>query len=277
MPIHATAVIDKQAQIDPTVEIGPYAVITGEVRIGERTRVYPNAYISGWVEIGKDCEIHPGAVIGHLPQDFHFEPCRSYCRIGDRTVIREFVSVHRGTQPESATLIGKDCLLMGYSHVGHNCVFGDGVKLYNMAACSGHVEVGDHAILSGYSLIHQFARIGRYVMVGGGARITMDAPPFFTCMGESECVRVNVVGMRRANFSSEQIADAKHTYRVLYRSGMTFGKAVASLDGTVSTDVGRQIIEFVQSPSKRGICGPPKRNRSAARQEAAGEQAEQDQ
>ena len=151
MAIHPAAIVDKQAEIDPTAEIGPYAVIEGPVTIRAGTRVYPNAYISGWTEIGQGCEIHPGAVIGHLPQDFHFHPCRSYCRIGDGTIVREFASIHRGTQPESATILGKGCFILGYSHIGHNCVLGDGVKLYNMAACSGHVDVGEKAVISAYS------------------------------------------------------------------------------------------------------------------------------
>jgi UDP-N-acetylglucosamine acyltransferase len=261
------ALVDKKAQIDSTAQIDPYAIIDGPVQIGPGTHVYPNAYISGWVEIGQDCEIHPGAVIGHLPQDFHFEPCRSYCRIGDRTVVREFASIHRGTQPESATVIGKGCLIMGYSHIGHNCTLGDNAKLYNMSALSGHVEVGEHAIISGHSGVHQFVRIGRYVMIGGASRAIKDVPPFFMGLGEHECVGVNLVGMRRAGFSSEQIADARQAYRVLYRSGAAFSNAVAQLAEIVSTNVGRQILEFVSSPSKRGFATRPQRNRQQRQQE----------
>ncbi len=258
MAIHPTAIVDSQAQIDPTVEIGPHAVIEGAVEIGANTRIYPNAYISGWTTIGQNCVIHPGAVIGHLPQDFHFEPCRSYCTIGDGTIVREFASIHRGTQSESSTVIGRDCFIMGYSHVGHNCVFGDGVKFYNMAAASGHVEVGPNAIVSGYTVIHQFVRIGSYCMIGGLSRIGMDVPHYFTCIRESECVGINAIGMRRNGFASDQIADAKQAYRILYRSGTTFRKAIDELAGAVTTDVGLQILEFVQSESKRGFVGSPK-------------------
>jgi UDP-N-acetylglucosamine acyltransferase len=275
MAIHSTAVVDKKARIDPDAEIGPYAVIEGEVTIGAGTRVYPNAYIAGWTEIGRDCEIHPNAVIGHLPQDFHFEPCRSYCRIGDGTIVREGASIHRGTQPESATIVGKGCFILGFAHIGHNCVFGDNVKLYNMTACSGHVEVADNAIISGYSAVHQFVRIGSYAMVGGLTRVIMDVPPFFTCVHEGECVGVNVVGMRRGGFSREQIADAKGAYRILYRSGKTFRKAVAALAEAVTTDVGRQILQFVQFDSRRGFAAAPTRRRGGIGR-PAGERGEAD-
>ncbi len=264
MAIHPSAIIDPQAEIDPSVQIGPHAVIEGQVRIGANTRIYPNAYISGWVTIGKDCQIHPGAVIGHLPQDFHFQDCRSYCVIGDGTIVRECVSIHRGTQPESSTVIGKGCFIMGYSHVGHNCVFGDGVKFYNMAAASGHVEIGRNAIVSGYTVLHQFIRIGPYAIIGGLSRIGMDVPPFFTAIRESECIGINAIGMRRNGFKREEILDAKQAYRVLYRSGKAFRAAVDQLAGTVTTDVGRQILDFVRLQSKRGYVSGPRHRESQA-------------
>lgn len=264
MPVHPTAIIDSQAEIDATAEIGPHVVIEGHVRIGPQTRVYPNAYISGWTEIGAKCEIHPNAVVGHLPQDFHFGGERSYCRIGDGTIIRESASIHRGTQPESWTSIGKNCFILGFSHIGHNCILADGVKLYNGAALSGHVEVGENAIISGYSLTHQFVRIGDYVMVGGGTRLTKDVPPYFSVIGESECYGYNSIGLRRSGrFSSEEIAEVKLAYRTLYRSGRLFSDAVAELAGMVKTSTGRRIVEFVRAPSKRGIIGPTRGDREA--------------
>ena len=257
MPIHATAIVNSKAQVDPTATIGPYAIIEGEVKIGPNTVIYPQAYISGWVEIGAGCQIHPGAVIGHVPQDFHFDGSRSYCRIGDGTIIREHASIHRGTQPESETVIGKNCFIMGYSHIGHNCVVGDNVKMANMAALSGHAVVGDGAFISGYSLIHQFSRIGEYAMIGGGSRITMDVPPYFTCLHENECVAVNVIGLRRAGFAREEIAEVRQAYRLLYRSGKTFRAAVEELVSTVQTPAGKRLADFVAANTKRGICGCP--------------------
>jgi len=263
MPIHPTAVVDKKAEIDPTAEVGPYTTIEGAVRVGPGTVIYPNAYISGWVEIGANCQIHPGCVIGHLPQDYHFSGCRSYCKIGEGTIVREFASIHRGSQPESATLIGKNCFIMGYSHIGHNCVLADEVKMANMAALSGHVEVGRGAFVSGYSAIHQFVRIGEYAMIGGLTRLSMDAPPFFTCVGESECVGVNVVGVQRAGFSEEEIAEMHEAYRLLYRSGQTFRAAVDALAEQVQTPAGKRLVEFLQTDSRRGFCAPPARRRQS--------------
>lgn len=258
MAIHPTAIIDRHAEIDPTADIGPFVTIEGHVKVGPGTKVYPNAYLAGWTEIGANCQIHPGAVVGHLPQDFHFGGERSYCRVGDGTIVREFASIHRGTQPDSWTTVGRDCFIMGYAHIGHNCELGTGVKLYNCSALSGHVIVGDNAIISGYSLVHQFARIGTLVMVGGGSRMGKDVPPFFMALGESECVGYNAIGLRRSGrFSAEEIAEVKEAYRTLYRTGVNFSKAVEELAHKVRTATGRTILDFVRSPSKRGLVGGP--------------------
>ena len=259
MPIHPTAIIDSNAQVADSADIGPHAVIEENVKIGENVKIYPNVYVSGWTEIGDDCEIHPRAVIGHIPQDFHFTGGRSYCRIGPRTVIREFVSIHRGTQPESWTHVGEDCLILGYAHIGHNCELGRGVKVYNCAALSGHVTVGDNAIVSGYTLTHQFVRIGDYVLVAGGARLTKDVPPYMMVVHESECVGINSIGLRRSGqFTADEIKEVKKAYRLLYRSGKMFREAVEDLRTIAWTKTGRAILEFISRESKRGIIGGAK-------------------
>jgi UDP-N-acetylglucosamine acyltransferase len=257
MPIHPTAQIDRHAEIDPAADIGPNVVIDGHVSVAAGTKVYPNAYLSGWTKIGANCQIHPGAIVGHLPQDFHFSGERTFCEVGDGTVIREFASVHRGTQPESKTIVGKDCFLMAYCHVGHNCDIRDGAKIYNCAALSGHVEVGANAIVSGYSLLHQFIRIGELAMIGGGSRIGMDVLPFMTCIGESECVGINAIGMRRAGYPAEERTAVKEAYRTLYRSPMTFTRAVEALRENAQAPSVKRIVEFLAGPTKRGFCGPP--------------------
>jgi len=255
MPIHPTAIVSDQAKIDPTAEIGPYVIIEDEVSIGPGCRISPHVYINGYTTIGANNEIHTGAVLGDTPQDLAYKPCRSYLRIGDNNVIREFCSIHRGTAPQSETVIGNGCYIMGYSHIGHNCRLGDNVKLANMAALSGYVEVGDGAFVSGYSAIHQFVRIGRLAMIGGLSRIGMDVPPMMTCIRETEVIGVNIVGMRRAGYDPQQIAEVKNAYKILYRSGMTFRKAVAHLSETAEGALSREIVEFVSHPSKRGIAG----------------------
>ena len=176
MAIHPSAVIDPKAELDSSVEVGPFVTIEGPVCIGAGTRVRPQAYISGWTQIGQRCDIHPQAVVGHLPQDFHYQGERTYCRIGDEVVIREGSTVHRGTQPESATVIGDGCVLLAYSHVAHNCQLGRRVKIYNMSLLSGHAEIDDDAIVSGYSLVHQFCRVGRLAYVAGASIINKDLP-----------------------------------------------------------------------------------------------------
>jgi UDP-N-acetylglucosamine acyltransferase len=256
MAIHPSAIVDRQAEVSATAEIGPFVVIEGPVKIGQQVKIYPNAYLSGWTEIGDRCEIHPGAVIGHLPQDFHFGGERSYCKIGAGTIIREFASIHRGTQPESSTVLGENCFILGYAHIGHNCQLADGVKVYNCTGLSGHVTIGRNAIVSGYAGVHQFVRIGEYVMIGGKARVTKDVPPYMKVLHESQCVGYNSLGMRRSEaFSEEEIIEAKQAYRILFRSGMPFQKAVARLTGEVKTRTGRRILEFINSESRLGFIG----------------------
>ncbi len=263
MPIHPTAVIDRQAEIDPTAEIGAYVVVEGPVRIGARTTVRPHAYLCGWTTVGCDCDIHAFAAVGDLPQDFHYNGERSYCRIGDKVNIREGVSIHRGSQPESATIIGDECFLMAYSHVGHNCELGRGVKITNLSALGGHVQIGDLAIVSGSCVAHQFVRIGKLAFVAGGCRVTMDAPPFFTIYGDSTVVTHNVVGMRRAGYDAESLREIRSSLRLLYRSGQGFRQALAELIPRVQTPAGRELVAFLQEPSRRGICsgGQPHRQR----------------
>lgn len=254
MPIHASAVVDKQAEISESADIGPFVVIEGPVKIGPRVRLYPGVYVNGWTEIEADCEIHPHAVIGHLPQDFHYGGERSYCKIGAGTVIREYCSIHRGTQPESATILGKNCFLLEGAHVAHNCEIGDNVKLYNNILLAGHVTVLDHAIVSAAAMVHQFARIGEYSFVAAGARITQDLPPYLTGAFESTCVNYNAVGLRRSGvFTPDEISEVRRVYRGLYRTRMAFSHAAEQLRETVKERTGKRILEFIANPSRQGI------------------------
>lgn len=256
MPIHPTAVIDPLAHVPASCDIGPHAVIEGHVKLGENVKVYPNAYLTDWTEIGDRVQIHPGAVVGHLPQDFNFGGQRSYCRIGAGTIIREFASIHRGTQPESWTTLGEECFILGYAHIGHNCTLGDRVKLYNNSLLAGHVSVGDDAIISGGSMAHQFCRIGSRVMAGGGTRIIKDIPPFMTCVHESRIVGFNAFGMRRSRkYTTEELSDVKNLYRLLYRSGMHFREAVKQVIESARTPAGLTIVEFLKAESRRGYAG----------------------
>lgn len=256
--IHSTAIIDKQAEIPASAEIGPYAIIEGAVRLGERVRVYPHAYLNGWTEIGDDCEIHPHAVIGHLPQDFHFDGSRSYCRIGAGTIMREGVSIHRGTQAESETVVGPNCFLLANSHVGHNCTLGANVKLMNGALLSGHVELENNVIVSGVSGVHQFVNVGQYAMVAGLTKVIGNVLPFMTVMGNSECVGYNAIGLRRSQkFSNAEINEVRLAYRMIYRTGKPFSEAVESFRAVARESTGQAILAFYDAGARRGFAGRP--------------------
>ncbi len=276
MAIHPTAVIDPQAEIDPTAEIGAYAVIDGPVTVAARARIYHHAYLTGWTEIGAECEVHPFAVVGHLPQDFHFEGHRSYCRIGAGTVIREYVSIHRGTDPDSVTSLGEKCFLLAHAHVGHNCAVGDRVTMINGVNLGGHTTVGQGALFSICSATHQFTRVGEYAMLAPDARAPMDALPYMTVQGRNAVSGVNVVGMKRNGFSKDEIAEIKQAHRLLYRSGLPLSKAVDEFEVGVQTRAGRTLLEFVRGESRRGLGAGPRHAYRHSRYNAAGEGGESD-
>ncbi|HUI07805.1 MAG TPA: acyl-ACP--UDP-N-acetylglucosamine O-acyltransferase [Verrucomicrobiae bacterium] len=261
MPIHPTAIVSPKAELDSTVAVGPNAIVEDHVKIGAGTRVWANAYITGHTEIGRDNEIHMGAVIGHEPQDLKFDrSCRSYLRIGHRNVFREYCTVHRGTDPESATVIGDDCYLMGLSHVGHNCVIGNHVIICNCALVAGHAHVGNNAFISGGVVIHQFTHIGRLAMFSGNARVSMDVPPFTLAAERNEIHALNLVGLRRAKIPVASVAELKKLFKLFYLSGLNGSEAVkrASEDGSFVTAEAREFIEFARS-SPNGICPPPRK------------------
>ena len=253
LAIHPTAVIDPEADIAPDVEVGPYAVIEGPVRIGRGTKIWPHAYLTAPLEIGKQCQIHIGAVLGHLHQALR-EPQAGGVRIGDRTIVREYASVHRASEAGAWTTIGADCLLMGLAHVAHDCSIGSRVILANGALIAGHVTVEDRAILSGHVAVHQFVRIGTLSMVGGLARVNKDVPPYFLVKGDSEVWAINAVGLKRAGLSEEVRGKIREAYRLLYRAGLNTTQALKAIQaiGKASPEV-EHLVRFIQE-SRRGIC-----------------------
>ncbi len=262
MAIHSTAVISPEAKIDPSTEIGPYVIIEGNVEIGPNNKIYPHVFVGQYTTIGSGNEIHTGAIIGDIPQDIAFDKsAKTYLKIGNNNTIREYATMHRGTAEGSETVIGNNCFIMGFSHVGHNCKVSDNVKMANLAVLSGYVEVGEGTFISGSTLTHQFVRIGRLCMIAGGARVSMDVPHFMMLHGEADVVGINKVGLQRADFTSGQISNIRAAYRTLYRSGMLFGKAVAKVKEGNNSSLVSEIIEFIEAPSKRGIAGPPNRKK----------------
>ncbi len=228
LTIHSTAVVDPEAQIASDVEIGPYAVIEGPVRIGRGTRIWSHAYLTAPLEIGEDCQIHVGAVVGHLHQAIR-EPQAGGVRIGDRVVIREYSTIHRASRLGGWTSVGADTILMGLSHVAHDCVVGQKVILANGALVAGHVTIEDRAILSGHVAVHQFVRIGTLSMIGGLARVNKDVPPYFLVKGDSEVWAINSVGLKRAGLSEETRLKIREAYRLLYRAGLNTTQALKAI------------------------------------------------
>lgn len=253
--IHATAVIDPQAELDPSVEVGPYVVIEGPVRVEAGTVLSPHVHLMGSTIIGPGCRIHTGAVVGDYPQDRSFAGGVSFCEIGAETILREYATVHRGTKAGTLTRIGERCMVMAHAHVGHNCDVGDDVTLVNGCLLGGYVSVGSRAVISGNTGVHQFVRIGELAMIGGLAKITQDILPFFMYDGHGVAVGINVVGQRRAGMSSAERAELKAAYRRIYRTAGSLPNAVADLTKSLVTPAGKRLLEFLQAPSKRGIHG----------------------
>ena len=258
MTIHPTAIINPKAELDSTVQVGPHAIIDEHVTIGAGTTVGANAYITGHTTLGRDNQIYIGAVIGHEPQDLKFDrSCRSYLKIGDRNVFREYVTVHRGTEPETATVIGNDCFLMGLSHVAHNCVIGNNVIICNCALVAGHGHIGDRAFISGGVVVHQFVHIGRLAMLSGNGRFSMDIPPFTIAAERNEVHAINLIGLKRAQLAPETVSEIKKLYRLFYLSGLTGTQALK--EATSKTPEAGEFIEFIrQSPN--GVCPGPTRH-----------------
>lgn len=255
MAIHPTAVIDPKAELDRSVEVGAYCVIDAHVSVAAGCRLYHGVYLTGWTEIGEDCEFHPGAIIGHVPQDAKYGGERSFCRIGRGTVVREYATVHRGTIPESETLVGEGCFLLAGSHVAHNCTLGNEVTLINNVLLAGHVEVGDRATIGGGAAIHQFVRVGELAMIQGGAGVSLDVVPFALANEFGAVAGLNIVGLRRAGIPREHIQDLRGAYKILFRSGLTFRKAVEKFTCQVSSPPGERLLRFLQGPSHRGFAG----------------------
>ncbi len=229
MAIHPTAIIDRAAALDSSVEVGPYAVIGPKVKIGARTRVGAHAVIEGDTTIGEGNQIFQFAALGAIPQDLKYagEPTRLV--IGDHNSLREFCTVHIGTaQGGGVTRIHDKCLLMANSHVAHDVDLGSGCILANSAALAGHVKVEDRVIFGGLSAVHQFTRIGRLAFVSGGAMVTQDVPPYVTVQGDRAVeAGINTVGLTRAGFNPEAMARVKSAYKILYRSKLGLREAVA--------------------------------------------------
>ncbi|MGQ9917325.1 MAG: acyl-ACP--UDP-N-acetylglucosamine O-acyltransferase [Bryobacteraceae bacterium] len=249
-----TARVHPDAVIGPQTRIGEFCVIEQDTVIGARCRIEPYVYIKRWTTLGDDNEISAGAALGTDPFDKNFTGERSYLVIGNGNKIREHFTISRGTAPESVTRVGDGNFIMSSGHIAHNATVGSHTVIASCALIAGHVTVEDQAFISGCVVVHQYCRIGRLAMIGGGVRVNQDLPPFFLYSGVyASPVGLNVVGLRRAGFTGEEIAAIKHAYRLLYRSGLKLREALDRIEREVDSPHGRHIVEFVRG-TKRGIA-----------------------
>ncbi|HUL36462.1 MAG TPA: acyl-ACP--UDP-N-acetylglucosamine O-acyltransferase [Thermodesulfobacteriota bacterium] len=254
--IHPTAIIDPKAEIGEEVEIGPYSVIERDVFIDEGTKIGPHVVIRHGTHIGKRCQISQFASIGEAPQFSGYKGEKTLLQIGDHNIIREFVTLHRGTAKGGGkTVIGNENFIMAYSHVAHDCQIGNQVVMANGATLAGHILIEDFAIIGGLTAIHQFCRVGAYAIIGGLTGVLMDIPPYTKAQGDrAKLFGLNTIGLKRANFSEETLKALKKAYRIFFRSGLTLEKAMKQVgeDEIAQMPEVQHFLQFIQG-SKRGI------------------------
>jgi UDP-N-acetylglucosamine acyltransferase len=248
------AYVHPQAQIADNVVVEPFAFISKNVEIGEGTWVGPNVSIMPFTKIGKNCRIFPGAVIGAVPQDLKFAGEETYVEIGDNTVIRECVTIHRGTKYAYKTAVGNNCLLMAYVHLAHDCQIGNNVILANSVGLAGHCEVGDWAILEGMVAVQQFITIGQHAFIAGGSLVRKDVPPFVKAAREPlSYVGVNSIGLRRRGFSTDTIQQIQDIYRMIFVRGYNMSKAISLIEADMPASPERDLIVTFIRNSKGGV------------------------
>jgi UDP-N-acetylglucosamine acyltransferase len=248
------AFVHPDAKLGNDVTVEPFAYIADNVVIGDGTWIGPNATVMYGARIGKNCKVFPSAVVSGIPQDLKFVGEETTAEIGDNTTIREGVTVNRGTVAAGKTVVGSNCLLMAYSHIGHDCFIGNHCIIGNATGLAGEVKVDDWAILSGGTLVHQFARIGAHVMVGGGSKIRIDVPPFIKADREPlSYMGLNSVGLTRRGFEKERIDEIHNIYRAFYQNGMNISKALDYVEKEFKPTPDRDyIIKFIRN-SERGV------------------------
>jgi UDP-N-acetylglucosamine acyltransferase len=256
--IHPTAVLDPRARLAPDVAVGEFCVIRGRVTIGPGTVIHPFSFVCGTTSIGARCRIGPGAYVGTDPQHRGYDGADTWLRVGDDTVVREGASIHRSSRigEANATFVGARCFVMANAHVAHDCRVGDDVTMANGVLLAGHVEVGGAAFLGGACIVHQFCRIGRLAVVGGGEIVTKDVPPFAAVRGGG-LRAYNAIGLRRAGIGRESIARVRHAFQRIHSSRSVLDavralEADAEATGLDAREV-RELIEFVRG-TRRGVA-----------------------
>lgn len=252
--IHPLTSIHPEAKIASNVEIGPFVTIDKNVVIEEGTKILSNVTIFDGARIGKNCQIFPGAVISAVPQDLKFQGEETSVKIGNNCIIRECVTIHRGTVAKGTTTIGDNCLIMAYSHIAHDCILKNNIILGNTTQLAGEVEIDDWAILAGGVLVHQFCRVGEHVMVQGGSRLSKDVPPYVIAGREpASYAGLNLVGLRRRKFTPDQITAIHDAYRYIYQSGLNTSEALKQIEANMPQSPERDVIVSFIRASSRGI------------------------
>lgn len=252
--IHPQAVLGKNIKLGDHNLIGPGAIIEDGAQIGSHNQIMAHAFIAKGTTIGDNNAIHFGAIIGHAPQDLAYQNEETFTLIGNQNVIREYVTIHRGTKAGTSTTIGNNNFLMANVHVAHNCTLGNQIIMVNLASLTGHCHVHDQAFISGMTGFHQFSKIGRLAMVSALSAVNKDIPPFMICGGRPGIIQgINVVGMRRAGISQTVRTEIKEAYRLLYRSGLNVSQAVGEIEIRFSSPETKSLLHFIKE-SKRGIC-----------------------
>lgn len=248
------AVVSSDSKLGQGVVIEQFSTIYEDVEIGDNTKIGPNVVIYPGTRIGSNCEIFPGAVVGAVPQDLKFNGEYTTCEIGNNTIIRECVTIHRGTSDKMKTVVGSNCLLMGYVHVAHDCIIGNNVILANYTALSGHVTIHDFTILEGKVAAQQFITIGAHVFVGGASLIRKSIPPFVRVAREPlSFIGVNSVGLRRRNFTDDQVRTIEDIYRILFVQNSNVGKAMEQIEHSIPDCPEKDtILNFIKG-EERGI------------------------
>lgn len=252
--IHNTAIVSSKAEIGNNVQIGPFTIIEDKVKIGDNCSIGAHVTLAAGTILSKDVKIFNGAVLGTVPQDLKFSGEETTLEIGERTVIREYAFLNRGTKYSYKTVIGKDCFIMAFVHVAHDCVVGDGCILANGTQIAGHCSVDRNTILSGHVLMHQFTQVGSYCMIEGGAKVKRDIPPYLMIAGEpARFSGLNKIGLKRRGYTDEEIQILSDAYRTVYRSGITTVEAIDKLEADfINNEKVAVITEFLKR-SKRGI------------------------
>ena len=248
------SIISKKAQIGKNVSIGPYCVIEDNVIIGDNTKIDSHTIIKEYTEIGKNCNIFSHCVIGEIPQDKKYDGEKSHLIIGDNNTIREFCTLNRGTGESGLTKIGNNCLFMAYVHVAHDCILGNDIILANGVQLGGHVTIDNYGIVGGMTPVHQFCKIGMHAFIGGGLRVVQDVPPYIIANGEPlKFSGINILGLRRRKFSSNERDNIKKAYKLIYNSNYNISQAIEEIESTFNIDESiKDIIGFIKS-STRGL------------------------